>query len=279
MPKIQLPLLLDSFPNAAVAYSLRKLRNAYSGSAIRVRRSSDNTEQDIGFVGNNLDTASLLAFCGVGNGFVTTWYDQSGNANNATQATAGNQPIIVSSGAILTRNGKQYSRMFQGATGAFMEGLLNTPIATVGTSSFLVSSYNATITTSSFGLSSTSSSNQYASQGLSGVSPFPLISSFRNGATQYLIPAFTPTLDQMYITSYHTLTTTDRRFFVDNTNSYSSNQSSASFNATYVLLNRIRRSDTISGFSDFFEFILYPTEKTSDRTDIENNINSHYNIY
>jgi hypothetical protein len=48
MPKAQ-PLLLDLYPNAAVAYSLRKLRTAYSGSAIRVRRSVDNTEQDFGF--------------------------------------------------------------------------------------------------------------------------------------------------------------------------------------------------------------------------------------
>jgi len=41
------------------AYSLRKLRSAYTGSAIRVRRSSDSTEQDIGFVNNELDTVSL----------------------------------------------------------------------------------------------------------------------------------------------------------------------------------------------------------------------------
>jgi hypothetical protein len=78
-------LLLDLYPSAAVAYSLRKLRTAYTGSAIRVRRSSDNTEQDIGFVGRGLDTTALLTFCGVGDGFVKTWYDQSGNANNAIQ--------------------------------------------------------------------------------------------------------------------------------------------------------------------------------------------------
>ena len=55
--------LLDLFPNAAAAYSLRKLRAAYSGSAVRVRRSSDNTEQDIGFTAQGeLDTASLLSF-------------------------------------------------------------------------------------------------------------------------------------------------------------------------------------------------------------------------
>ena len=41
--------LLDVYPNAAAAYSLRLLREAYSGSAIRVRRSSDSAEQDIGF--------------------------------------------------------------------------------------------------------------------------------------------------------------------------------------------------------------------------------------
>jgi hypothetical protein len=63
MPKAQ-PLLLDLFPNASVAYSLRKLRTAYSGSAIRVRRSSDNAEQNIGFVGGDLDTQSLLDFVG-----------------------------------------------------------------------------------------------------------------------------------------------------------------------------------------------------------------------
>jgi hypothetical protein len=95
-------LLLDTYTGAAVAYSLRKLRTDYSGNAIRVRRSSDNTEQDFGFSGNDLDTASLLTFCGAGNGFITTWYDQSTNANNATQATAATQAQIVSSGAVIT---------------------------------------------------------------------------------------------------------------------------------------------------------------------------------
>ena len=94
-------LLLDIYPSAAAAYSLRLLRTAYSGNSIRVRRSSDNAEQDIAFVGNDLDTASLLTFCGAGNGFVTTWYDQSGNANDATQSTAVNQCQIVSSGALI----------------------------------------------------------------------------------------------------------------------------------------------------------------------------------
>jgi hypothetical protein len=58
------PLLLDTYGGSAVAYSLRKLSSTYSGSAIRVRRSSDNAEQDINFVGGDLDTQSLLDFVG-----------------------------------------------------------------------------------------------------------------------------------------------------------------------------------------------------------------------
>jgi len=93
--------LLDTYPNAAAAYSVRKLRAAYTGSAIRVRRSSDNTETNIGFTAlGNLDESALTTFCGSGNGFVTTWYDQSGNGINKTQTTASNQYQIVTSGVV-----------------------------------------------------------------------------------------------------------------------------------------------------------------------------------
>jgi hypothetical protein len=97
--------ILDGL-NSSAAYSLRKLRTAYLGAAINVRRSSDSATQDIGFVNNNLDTASLLAFVGNGNGFVRTWYDQSGNGRNATQTLPLGQPQIVINGVIQTQNGR-----------------------------------------------------------------------------------------------------------------------------------------------------------------------------
>ena len=93
--------LLDDYSGAAGAYSLRLLSSTYSGNAIKVRRASDNTEQDIGFSNNELDTSSLETFCSGTDGFVTTWYDQSGNSYNITQATAADQPKIVSSGTSL----------------------------------------------------------------------------------------------------------------------------------------------------------------------------------
>lgn len=97
---------LDNSTPATGAYSLRKLSSSYLGSAIQVRRSSDNTSQNIGFDSNgNLDTNSLTSFVGSGDGFLTIWYDQSGTGNNAIQNTLLNQPKIITSGVVERANG------------------------------------------------------------------------------------------------------------------------------------------------------------------------------
>lgn len=102
-----LPLLLDAIPSAAAAYSLRKLRTAYAGSAVRVRRTSDNAELDIGFDANgDLDTVSLQTFIGASNGRIKTWYDQSGNARNFTNTVTTTQPVIADAGVISSFNGR-----------------------------------------------------------------------------------------------------------------------------------------------------------------------------
>jgi hypothetical protein len=99
-------LLLDDYPNAAAAYSLRKLRTAYTGNCIVVRRSSNNDTLAIGFSGNYLDTAALKTFCASTDCFVRTWYDQSVNGRNVAQTTNANQPRIVNAGVIERRNGQ-----------------------------------------------------------------------------------------------------------------------------------------------------------------------------
>jgi hypothetical protein len=97
--------LLDLYPSTQGQYYMHKVSSTYNGACIRVRRSSDNTEQDIGFLGDDLDTASLLSFVGVGDGLVTTWYSQSGFFN-LTQTSSSMQPSIVLSGVLQTLNGK-----------------------------------------------------------------------------------------------------------------------------------------------------------------------------
>ncbi len=80
------------------AAGLHKLKSSYSGSAIRIRRSSDNTEADFGFSGNDLDVAAISTFIGGGTAYVKTLYDQSGNGNHLSQTSNGNQPTLTLSG-------------------------------------------------------------------------------------------------------------------------------------------------------------------------------------
>jgi hypothetical protein len=94
--------LLDTYQSATLGYSLRKLRNNYTGNCLRVRRASDNLEQDIGFSSGVIDTSTMETFVGTGDGFVVKWYDQSGNGRDATQTTASKQPKVVASGTTIT---------------------------------------------------------------------------------------------------------------------------------------------------------------------------------
>ena len=100
--------LLDDYTGAAAGYSLRNLSSSWTTSdVVEVRRSSDNATS--GFTATEVSDGTMLAWVGTGgtdNGFVTTWYDQSGNTNNAVQATTTKQPKIVSAGAVVVENSK-----------------------------------------------------------------------------------------------------------------------------------------------------------------------------
>lgn len=94
-------LVLDNQTDCIGAWSLRKLRTAYTGNCIRIRRTTDDTEQDIGFDSNGVvDTSAISTFASGGAAHIRTWYDQSGAGNDAGQATPAMQPIIYQSGSI-----------------------------------------------------------------------------------------------------------------------------------------------------------------------------------
>ena len=93
---------LENLPSGAAA--IYSLRSGITSNVVRVRRSGDDATAD--FTGVEVNDGTLEAWVTAGggteDGFVVTWYDQSGNARNATQATAGNQPQIGGSGALVT---------------------------------------------------------------------------------------------------------------------------------------------------------------------------------
>jgi len=115
IPSLEATPVLDEFGGDALfGYSLRKVSgdatfNPSTGEqlCIRVRRSSDNSEQDIGFSGGVLDTDALELFCEAGDdAYVKIWYDQlAGSAGRTTHfatATPTQQPPIVLNGTVLT---------------------------------------------------------------------------------------------------------------------------------------------------------------------------------
>lgn len=96
--------ILDDYSDVQVAYSLRKLRSAYTGHCIRVRRSTDDALLDIGFSNGVLDKIALENFVGLGNGYVQIWYDQSHNGINAF-GSGSDQPIVVLNGIVQQESG------------------------------------------------------------------------------------------------------------------------------------------------------------------------------
>ncbi len=98
--------LLNSFRGSAAAYSLRDL-NKTNPDVVEVRRASDETSRV--FKANEIGS-TLENWVGTGatdHGYVATWYDQSGNGNNATQPVSTSQPKIVDAG-VLVADGIQF---------------------------------------------------------------------------------------------------------------------------------------------------------------------------
>jgi hypothetical protein len=69
-----------------------KVQN-YSGPLWKIRRDSDNTEQDC------YSVSDVTTFIGIGNGYVRTWYDQSGQGRNFTETDTTIQPKFIVSDA------------------------------------------------------------------------------------------------------------------------------------------------------------------------------------
>ncbi len=266
--------LLDTYTGAAACYSLRLMRTAYTGSAIRVRRSSDNTEQDIGFnVFGELDTVSLLAFAGAGDAFVKTWYDQSGNSNDATQTATGCQPKIVSSGAVIVENGKPAVE-FDGSSNyiPLVSGALPSNINNA--SGFAVYTRDATSGSShtvySLGVPNTrwygsylynSNNKEYFSYGTSFT-----VNEIQQADT-----------NQHIVTNIAGSTQGDARAFLDGTLAVTASLQSATPTAGAIGSSNSTGSNPMDGTIQ--EFIVYHSDQSANRTNIESNINTFYSIY
>lgn len=270
--------LLDTYTGAAAAYSLRRLSIAYTGSAIRVRRADNNAEQDIGFVGENLDTSALTTFCSGTNGFVKTWYDQSGNANDATQLTAANQPQIVSSGSVILESGKSIIHFNDKSQSLQILGI--TPFT--GFSHICVS-IGTSLESNGFchfiGL-------QDANGSALGIRPetFPVnvnrlrIYDFNGGIGNVNAPFGSIFINERAL-SYSQNINNEAELYKNGTLTSTATGTTTTLDDIIIGNSGNVNVTTGVGTKKIQEYILYPSDQSTNRTGISNNINSYYSIY
>lgn len=108
--------LLDPYPTGLWgAYGRTLLRGNYYGPVVRIENSATHVQQDFTFVDNSsyadLNNAAIAAFLGASNGYIATWYDQSGNGHHQFAPTSQVTVAISSDGSVL----------FSGNTASFLQ--------------------------------------------------------------------------------------------------------------------------------------------------------------
>ncbi len=95
-PSLYVDSYLDISQNTSFAYSMRLLSDSYSGPLIRLRRSSDNAQQDFyAHSQDRLSTSEISTWGGSSTLYVSIWYDQSNAGRNAVQTVNNFQPIFI----------------------------------------------------------------------------------------------------------------------------------------------------------------------------------------
>lgn len=273
-----LATLLDLYPNAAAAYSVRLLRGAYYGSpAIRVRRSNDNAEQDIGFTASgDLDTSALTTFVGANSGFVVTWYDQSGNAMNMTQTTPSAQFQIVNSGSLITKNGKAAPLIIDSSTGSVAQFMLMPVWHTASQSqlwSFTVNSQNIPSANGNYIMGSAPNNRGFILMFLNGLFRTGTIrstTSIGNSAGAYTNGVTFQRTDRANRTN---ITTWNNGTQVIN---IADGNTDFNMPTNYYFGNTNAPGTTID--ANYLEMVNYVVDQTSNRAGIETNQRSYYGI-
>jgi hypothetical protein len=255
----------------SVAYGLRRLSRFWTGAAIRVMRTSDDAELDIGFIGEDLDVVTLLAFVGSGNGEIVIWYDQSGNGRHAV-STAGRRPRIVNAGVLDIANGKPAVR-FNGSN-TFFSGV-SLPLSQLTLISVLNDVTQAPTIRYSIGTGSGSPGRGIFSSFTGFVPPTPNASLgyIPDAGAPVVQTGFLPTIGQSYVVSL-TTTATESSIWANGGNNGTGGK---------ITLNQLfigQRGDNLWYYDGYnSETIVFPSAlSTADRQLLERNQGLYYKI-
>ena len=277
-------LLLDTYTGAAAAYSFRELNSSYSGDCVRVQNDS-GTNLDVGFVNNYLDTASISTHCGSGDGKIVTWYDQSGNGRDITQASTSAMPKLFIGGTFNLVNSKVGAnfdgndRLVTGQVSLHSGAWYCTSAAKMGNS----------VTATNMQLWSQDDSNTRTrlriAQYLRTHTSAAARSVMFNTSTSNFQNTASPTIaakTQYQISAYVDTSATEIKTFVNSTNT----NSATSFTGTAAartheaaMGSNVHGSTPAAYFEgDIQELLMWPNAQSSNRSAIETNLDTYYSI-
>jgi hypothetical protein len=264
------PLLLNLFPGASAAYSLRKLDTGYAGSAIQVRRISDNATQNIGFVNNVLDLTALTTFLGAGSGRVSIWYDQSGNGRNLINATAIEQPLVYASGPVIF-NGAPYLRL-DGVDDRMFLAFDPTNAGVVSTFTVALAAMS-TLNTAVF-LQQDQTAGSRIGQWARFNSGVSQSITFNTAQTSFTSTGTTVTNSVPYVYTSIRRPANVQSYVNGTTGGSIATTGTPIFNAAATVYIGRRGTEALAGLMS--EVVMYPLDQTTTRAAIEQNIRNYY---
>jgi hypothetical protein len=201
-------------------------------------------------------------------GAVTTFYDQTGNGNDATNSTESEQPLVVSGGTLVEENSKA-AIDFDGVDDYFS---FTTP-TTLSDEFFITTALN---------------SNPSGTWGIllhNQTISTERIRLYDNGNIELRINGTTHTYSSAYTPNTQELLTIERdsadslEIYVDGT-SQGSNTEAADWTGILGYLGS-NQSQTSGQFytGTFQELIIFDSDQSTNRTGMETNINDHFDIY
>ena len=205
-------------------------------------------------------------------GAVTTFYDQSGNGNHATNSTASEQPLVVDGGTLVEENGKA-AIDFDGTndyfTGAVKTTMDNTAIFAVIKSdsntqdAVFIQNFLDTNNLVSLGLGGIGTANAIGSRLRVGGSNVDSVGDSTFTATDQTLVSYLAdnAAGQMFIDG------TEETDAVDSRNGGSNTTIGARGDGNYTFNGK------------FQEVIFFDSDQSGNGTGIETNINDHFTIY
>lgn len=264
--------ILDIYPGANLAFSVRRLTNSYIGPCLRAGHIGDpTTQQDICFINNELNIDQLIEFSEssiTGQGtFISRGYRQDGSGKFIDFSVTANPPLLTdSSNNPYIVNGLPSLNFNSTGIGTVDEF----PDAPIGTSIFIVYQLKSIAAPVHY---LTYESNATFPGGLfvggnsvsitgRGIAVVTVVKGQGGGEplTSQLLSYIGAGEKKIYANGVEIVSTADKTY-------------------TDPSIEDIGRPGGFSSNSYIQEIISYPVSKSSDRSSIEGNINSYYSIY